>query len=180
MFVFEVLEKDMEDFIEKNHEEFADLILEHLNEHKDEQLLYKIKYIGRQLKICNGVLDILYKVDGFIETGDKKESVIDFLVVCELKKTKADMEAFNQVIRYANNLNTLTQRDVIPCIVAPTFTDNLASIERFFNENLMTGNFMLVKADLNFSYILENFHSNEDYYEKYRDSEIVNLIEGDK
>lgn len=176
--MFNYLEKDMEDFIEKNEKSIGNLIEKNYLKYTDDENLKPVAYlVDRQTRLCNGVSDIIYRVDEVFKSGDETDEVIDFhYVICELKKTKANIEAFNQVVGYCKELNALTKCRVKACIIAPEFSDELTSLELFLNHNLFTGSLGLIKANVDFRFELGDYCHNKGYYEPFEDLDIVKKI----
>ena len=109
--VMEILEMDLEDFLEKNSKLIGD----------------DIKLIGRQIPVPTGRIDLLF------------ESKSNELIVVELKLNAIGTDAINQIRRYISDLRNETKKDVSGVIVCksvmPIFSEkfkNLKNIKILF------------------------------------------------
>ena len=105
--VTEVIEKDIENFIEANPKLLGD----------------SLKLIGRQHAICEGRIDMIFK--------DEKEKKV--IVIVELKLNKIGRDAINQLRKYMSCVKKETKNEVRGILVCkgimPTFEKDLKDLK---------------------------------------------------
>lgn len=96
-------EKDLEDYICENMDEFIKFLKEL---YKDENIdVEKIEFVGRQVIVGDSRFDLLFQIE---EKSDNPYfEILKTFIVVELKYRRAETKDIAQISRYLNLLNSL-------------------------------------------------------------------------
>lgn len=174
--MFNHTEKEIEDFIEKHSENLA-LELKHALEYTAVCGDWKdicMRYIGRQLEVGTRRLDMLFKASNVVvnDTVDPPEfvEIEDVLIVVELKKNIADINAFSQVVGYAADIKEIGCIDTFICLVAPSFSSEIKTLERYMD------NLILIEVEKKFDVKRISYSLNDDYIDSIENSGVFGVI----
>lgn len=158
-------EKDLEDYICNNLDEFTSFLKELYGE--DEE----IEFVGRQVTIGDSRLDLLFQIQG--KSDIAPNSISKTYIVIELKFRKAESKDLVQLSRYMNLLHDLEFGErvgscevfVKGVLLTTGLESEMQEIQMYLNDYSNT-DITFAHIETNINYQVDNYFRKEEYIEK--------------
>lgn len=158
-------EKDLEDYICENLEQFIDFLKSIYGENED------IEFVGRQIVIGDSRLDLLFQIQE--ESDNEYFGIIKTFIVVELKFRNAEPKDIAQLTRYMNLLYDLefdervgsAELVVRGLLLTTGLNHDVQEIQMYLSNHANADiEFAEIKTDI--TYKIDSYSRKEEYIEK--------------
>lgn len=158
-------EKDLEDYICENLDDFIKFLQSIYQEEK------QIEFVGRQVVIGDSRLDLLFQIEETFEE-DYINTTKTFIVV-ELKFRKAEPKDIAQLSRYMNLLYDLefdsrigdAEVFVRGLLLTTGLNEDMQEVQMYLNKH-EDANITFATIKSNITYLVDSYHRREEYIQK--------------
>lgn len=155
-------ERDLEDYICENLEEFIIFLKEIYGEDKE------IEFVGRQIIIGDSRLDLLFQIQE--ESKNPYVEIYKTYIVVELKFRKAETKDIAQLSRYMNLLYSLefdsriggTEVSVKGILLTTGLNDEMQEIQMYLNQ-YTNSNITFAQIKTHINYQVDSYSRNDKY-----------------